>query len=160
MLRSRTGREKTLQKIEMKPKSLNAIEATNQYPHSKCPDKFIYEVNGTVMEKAKNNRTRLVTVRLTKEEYQQLEAKFKVTTCRKMSDYIRKVLLTGKVTVLTRDQSLDDFMTKMILLRNELSAIGSNFNQAVHKLHLLDKIPEFRTWILLYEVDKQTLLIK
>lgn len=112
------------------------------------------------MEEAKNNRTRLVTLRLTKEEYQQLESKFKVTTCRKMSDYMRKVLLTGKVTVLTRDQSLDDFMTEMILLRNELSAIGSNFNQAVHKLHLLDKIPEFRTWIMLYEVDKQTLLNK
>ena len=112
------------------------------------------------MEEARNNRTRLVTLRLTKEEYQQLETNFKTTSCRKMSDYMRKVLLTGKVTVLTRNQSLDDFMTEMILLRNELSAIGSNFNQAVHKLHLLDKIPEFRTWIMLYDVDKQTLMSK
>lgn len=112
------------------------------------------------MDEAKNNRTRLVTLRLTPEEYRQLEAKFKVTTCRKMSNYMRKVLLIGKVTVLTRNGSLDDFMAEMILLRNELSAVGSNFNQAVHKLHLLDKIPEFRTWIMLYEVDKQTLLNK
>jgi len=112
------------------------------------------------MNETKNNRSRLVTLRLTPVEYQQLEAKFKATTCRKMSDYMRKVLLTGTVTMLTRNGSLDDFMTEMILLRNELSAVGSNFNQAVHKLHLLDKIPEFRTWIMLYEVDKQTLLNK
>lgn len=100
------------------------------------------------MKETKNNRTRLVTLRLTKEEYGQLERKFKATTCRKMSDYLRSVLLKGKVTVLTRNASLDDFMTELILLRNELNAIGNNYNQAVHKLHTLDKIPEFRTWIL------------
>ena len=35
----------------------------------------------------------------------------------------------------------------MILLKRELHFIGHNFNQAVHKLHMLDKIPEFRNWI-------------
>src|SRR5690348_10966657 len=99
------------------------------------------------MEDAKVNRTKLITLRLTTAEYQLLHSRFKATTCRKLSDYLRKVLLTGKVTVLTRNQSLDDFMTEMIELRNQLSAIGNNFNQAVHKLHNLEKIPEFRQWI-------------
>ncbi|MEJ7737146.1 MAG: mobilization protein [Chitinophagaceae bacterium] len=95
------------------------------------------------MEEAKKNRTKLITLRLTIAEYELLDNRFKATTCRKLSDYLRKVLLTGKVTILTRNKSLDDFMAEMIELRNQLSAIGNNFNQAVHKLHILDKIPEF-----------------
>jgi len=35
----------------------------------------------------------------------------------------------------------------MLELKKELNGIGNNFNQAVHKLHILDKIPEFRFWI-------------
>ena len=73
---------------------------------------------------------------------------------------MRKVLLTGKVTVLTRNQSLDDFMTEMIELRNQLSAIGNNLNQAVHKLHTLNKIYEFRNWIITNELDKTILMNK
>ena len=103
-----------------------------------------------VMEEVKDNRTKLITLRLTLAEWEQLNSRFKATTCRIFSDYLRKVLLTGKVTVLTRNQSLDDFMTEVISLRNELSALGSNYNQAVHKLHLLNQIPEFREWILRY----------
>ena len=45
----------------------------------------------------------------------------------------------GKIEVFGTD------ITK--LNKKELNAIGNNFNQAVHKLHLLDKIPEFRVWI-------------
>src|SRR4051794_32271995 len=110
---------------------------------------FSNVINETVMEKAKENRIKLMTLRLTLSEYNQINNKFRATTCRKMSDYMRTVLLAGKVTVLTRNKSVDDFMAEMIYLRNELSAIGNNYNQAVHKLHLLDKIPEFREWILL-----------
>lgn len=57
--------------------------------------------------------------------------------------------------MLTRNKSLDDLMTEMIELRNQLSAIGNNFDQAVHKLHVLDKIPEFRQWIIVNELDKK-----
>ena len=62
--------------------------------------------------------------------------------------------------MLARNKSLDDFMAEMIELRKELNAIGNNFNQAVHKLHILEKIPEFRTWIMLNEMDKKILLNK
>ena len=41
-----------------------------------------------------------------------------------------------------------DFLKDMLELKKELHAIGNNFNQAVKKLHLLDKIPDFRAWIL------------
>ena len=112
------------------------------------------------MEEVKDNRTKLITLRLTPAEFGQLSSRFKATTCRKFSDYLRKVLLTGKVTVLTRNQSLDDFMTEMIGLRNELSALGSNYNQAVHKLHVLNQIPEFREWILKHFLNHEIFLSK
>lgn len=112
------------------------------------------------MQETKDNRTKVITLRLTAGEWEQLNSRFKATTCRKFSDYLRKVLLTGKVTVLTRNQSLDDFMAEMIELRNQLGAIGNNFNQAVRKLHILDKIPEFRQWILMNEIDKKILMNK
>ena len=103
------------------------------------------------MEERKLNRTRLVTLRLTQQEYQKIETKFKTTTCRKLSDYMRSVLLEKKLTVFTRNKSMDDFMTELILLRNELNAIGNNLNQMVRRLYLIEKIPEFRTWFLINE---------
>ncbi len=39
----------------------------------------------------------------------------------------------------------------MLELKKELNGIGNNFNQAVHKLHILDKIPEFRVWVHQYD---------
>jgi hypothetical protein len=51
-------------------------------------------------------------------------------------------------------------MAEMILLRNELSSIGNNFNQAVKKLHTLDQITEFKNWIITYEVEKKILFNK
>jgi len=113
-----------------------------------------------VMQEEKTNRTGLVILRLTPAEFEQINKKFKTTTCRKLSDYIRKVLLTGKVTVLTRNQSLNDFMTAMISLRNELSALGSNYNQAVHKLNNVNKIPEFRDWILTHYLNHEIFINK
>lgn len=104
-------------------------------------------------EKSKLNRK--LTVRFTEQEYKKLNAAFKSTTKRKLSEYIRSVLLHRPVTVYTRNQSFDDFVAEMILLRAELKAIGNNFNQSVKKLHSLDKDAEIKTWALLNENSKQ-----
>ena len=56
---------------------------------------------------------------------------------RKLSDYARKILLGKPIVATYRNQSLDDFMTEMFVLRNELNAIGNNFNQVVKRLHIL-----------------------
>ena len=112
------------------------------------------------MPDEKNNRTKIITLRLAPAEYEQLKNKCKNTTCRKLSEYIRKVLLTGKVIVLTRNQSLDDFMAEMIALRNELAALGNNYNQAVHKLHILNNLSEFRDWILKHYVSHEIFINK
>jgi hypothetical protein len=51
-------------------------------------------------------------------------------------------------------------MAETIKLRAELNSVGNNFNQAVKKLHALQQIPEFRHWIVAYELDKTMLLNK
>jgi hypothetical protein len=112
------------------------------------------------MSKENDNRTKWLHLRLKPEEYTQLHQQFSKTTCRKLSDYARKILLSKPVTKTYRNQSLDDFMAEMIRLRNELSSLGSNFNQAVKKLHTLSQIAEFKDWLITWELEKKTLLNK
>ena len=112
------------------------------------------------MEAEKSNRTRIIGLRLTTEEYVKIERKWKASTCRKLSDYVRKHLFDKAIVTTYRNQSLDDFMEETIVLCNELNAIGKNINQAVKKLHTLQQIPEFRNWIISYYLDKKILFNK
>lgn len=106
------------------------------------------------------NRTRKVTIRLTPEEYEQLNNRFKKTTCRKLSDYVRNLLFLGKVTILTRDQSMDAFMAELILLKSELNAVGNNFNQAVRKLNAMQHYSELKIWLLTHTQMAQDVVKK
>jgi|SRR5579875_3533189 len=113
-----------------------------------------------MMEPENENRTRIIGVRLTLKEYQKIEKKWKQSTCHKLSDYVRYILFNKPITVYQRNQSLDDFMKEMMQLRSELNSIGNNFNQAVKKLHTLQQIAEFRSWLITYELEKQILFNK
>lgn len=112
------------------------------------------------MEAKNSNRSRIIGLRLTLKEYEQIEKKWKASTCRKLSDYVRRHLFEKTIVTTYRNQSLDDYMAEMMRLRNELNGIGNNFNQAVKKLHSLHQIAEFRTWLITYELERQTLLNK
>ena len=112
------------------------------------------------MGRENSNRTRIIGLRLTPAEYAKIERKWKASTCRKLSDYVRHNLFEKPVTSYYRNQSLDEFMAEMVLLRNELNHIGNNFNQAVKRLHTLNQIAEFRSWLIAYEVEKKTLFNK
>ena len=112
------------------------------------------------MEKENSNRTRIVGLRFTPQEFLKIERKWKASTCRKLSDYIRKHLFDKPITTNYRNQSLDEFMSEMIRLRTELNGIGNNFNQAVKKLHTLQQISDFKEWIIRSELEKKILLNK
>lgn len=112
------------------------------------------------MKKEILNRTRIAAVRFTTAEYAALERRFKTTTCRQMSEYLRNCLLHKPVTVKHRDASLDEFMLEFIRLRKELTALGNNFNQTVKKLHTLQQIADFRQWVLDTESQRERLLFQ
>ena len=105
-------------------------------------------------------RKKMVVVRLNVAEDQLLQKFLKQTTEKTVSNYLRKLALQKPVTVKYRSVSADDFLRDMLELKKELSAIGNNYNQAVKKLHILEKIPEFRSWILLHEKDHLAFLTK
>lgn len=102
-------------------------------------------------------RDRWLTLRMTDAEYEELEKLCRQTTSRSISEYSRKTLLGKPVIMRYRNQSLDDFMTGMLKLQNDLNAIGSNFNQSVRRLHTLRHFPDLQQWILLNEQDKASL---
>lgn len=101
-----------------------------------------------------------ISVRVKPEEYSIIYGFFKTTTCNKLSEYVRKVLLKKPVTVNYRDQSASEILSVLNQLKKELSDIGNNFNQTVHKLHTLDHIPEIKAWAELSESSRQNLLKK
>jgi hypothetical protein len=80
------------------------------------------------MKRENSNRTRIAGLRFTPEEFKKMECKWKTSTCRKLSDYIRKGLFNKPVTTYYRNQSLDECLLKIIALQRELNALGNNFN--------------------------------
>lgn len=110
------------------------------------------------MKEENSKREKWLHLRLNSEEYGQLQTNFRKTTCRKISEYARKILLSKPVTVNHRNASLDELMTELVRLRSELSAAGNNFNQAVKKLNSLSRIEQFQSWLTGYESDRRKLL--
>lgn len=113
------------------------------------------------MKKQENEvRKIFIKIRMNDDELKQVKKKQQQTTERSLSEYIRNVSMQKPVTVKYRNQSTDDFLKQMLELKKELNGIGNNFNQAVHKLHILDKIPEFRFWIQQYDGLQKSLVSK
>ena len=106
------------------------------------------------MTTEKSKKKGWISFRVKPDEYDQIHAHYNTTTCRKLSDYARKVLLQKPVVVKYRNESADAFLADMLKLKKDLNGVANNFNQAVHKLHTLDHISEFRKWIMMYESTK------
>lgn len=112
------------------------------------------------MKESRTVRKKWFKVRVTEDELRKIKAFSKLSTCRGASNYARNVLLQKPVIVKYRNGSADDILSEMIRLKNELNAIGNNFNQAVHRLHTLDRIPEIKLWLLQTEMLRQSFMKK
>lgn len=122
---------------------------------------IVPNINDEIVKKQENEvRKKVFKIRMNDAEIKMVRKYKEQTTERSLSGYMRKVSMQKPVTIKYRNQSADDFLKEMLGLKKELNAIGNNFNQAVHKLHLLDKIPEFRVWINHYESVQQSLVSK
>ena len=111
-------------------------------------------------DKVKEVRKKWLHIRLNKSEYTTIQEHWKKTTCKELSDYARRLLLKKPVVVNHRNQSADEILAEMIRLKSELHAIGNNINQAVHKLHALDTIPQVKIWLLANENLRNAFLNK
>ena len=103
------------------------------------------------MSEQKSNFNKWIHIRLKEADYLHLKNGFAKSTDDRLSEYARKVLLNKPVTIKYRNASIDEFLTDMIPVKNELNAIGKNLNQAVKKLHTIDRSDEVKIWLLLNE---------
>jgi hypothetical protein len=99
------------------------------------------------MEKQEEKRSRRVITRFKPKEFELLESRFKKTLFRKLSEYIRNVLLERNITVTYRDKAMDDILEELILLRRELNAVGNNLNQAMRNINTAHGQSDARLWL-------------
>lgn len=104
------------------------------------------------MEHVEENRERKITTRFKSAEFLLIDRRFKKTRFRKMSEYIRCVLLEKPLTIIYRDKSMDDMLEELALLRRELSAIGNNLNQAVRQINAAHGDADNRLWLSLMSI--------
>jgi hypothetical protein len=112
------------------------------------------------MKEKKKIRSIWLTIRLNEDEETKLNKLYGLTTSNTLSEYARDVLLKQPVNIVFRNQTADDFLAEMILLKNELNAIGKNFNQVVHKLHTLDHVQEIQGWLIVNQTAQKNFLNK
>lgn len=103
------------------------------------------------MRKDKENRTKWLHVRLTEQEFEVLKRRFSKTTQRKLSGYARDILLGKPMIAAYRNQSLQDIMAELSLMRKDLNGVANNFNQAVRKLHVSDDSSDVKAWVRAHE---------
>src|SRR5687768_801759 len=112
------------------------------------------------MKEIKKIRSKWLTIRLNEDEEKKLNQLYGRSTSNAISEYARDVLLKEPVNILYRNQTADEFLEEMILLKKELNAIGNNFNQVVHRLHILDHDSQIKAWAILNESGKKLFMKK
>jgi hypothetical protein len=110
-------------------------------------------------EEKKAGRYRIIGLRLNKEEFDKLDEGWKKSTIRKLSEYVRRVLFGKRITVYSRSRSLDELVAELVVLKRELNAIGVNFNQAVHRLNMLDHSPQMQVWVERFGRDRDRFFV-
>jgi len=111
-------------------------------------------------EKHPQVRSHWLHLRLRPEEHQKLIRKFKATTCRKLSEFVRNCLFEKPITVLQRNASLDSGLQGLSELQEELRAIGQNLNQIAHKVNGNPALAANTGWQASFTVQKQSLQLK
>ena len=110
-----------------------------------------------MMKRENSNRSRIIGLRLTPMEYTELEKRFRASTCRKLSDHIRRHLFNKPIVTTYRNASFDDYIEETIALNSELNSIGNNINQIAKKMNSFKIISEFKTQFFVFELEKQML---
>ena len=101
---------------------------------SQCCTLYPFSLKKTLKNMKSKQQIRVVwhTIRLTEDEYQELKKLAAATICPNLSDYSRRVLLQQPVNVLSRNQSLDDFLADMLPLRRDLHQLCT-FDQIIQQ---------------------------
>jgi hypothetical protein len=67
---------------------------------------------------------RFVSVRLTEEDFKEVYRQCENSTCRSLTEYVKKLLTKKPVTVKVRNQSQDELLLAMIGIKNRLDQLA------------------------------------
>ncbi|OXG07843.1 mobilization protein [Flavobacterium araucananum] len=112
------------------------------------------------MKRENSNRTRIVGLRFTPLEYAELEKRFRASTCRKLSDHMRRHLFNKPIVTTYRNASFDEYIEEIMTLNCELNSIGNNINQISKKMNSLRMISELKNQLTDFEIQKLKLFEK
>jgi len=112
------------------------------------------------MKEKKETKSLTFKLRFSESELEKIKTGFSKSTSRNLTDYMRKLLMNKPIIIKTRNESLDAFMTELIALRNELNAVGNNYNQLIKRLHTLKDFPDIKSWLIHHETARKILMNK
>lgn len=110
-----------------------------------------------MMKKERKIRNKWLHIRLDEDELKQVFALLARTNEKKLGRYARKIILKEPVTIIQRNGSLDELISILVKVQNDLNGVANNYNQMVHKLHMADSQKEIRSWLSFYENEKGNL---
>lgn len=67
-------------------------------------------------------------------EYVEIEKKYKKSTCRSLSEYIRNIIIHNPITIRYRDQSLEDLIEEIVLLNDHMKQVKETGYQVLKKM--------------------------
>ncbi|PHK32418.1 hypothetical protein VF13_38790 [Nostoc linckia z16] len=109
------------------------------------------------MKRVSNNRIKWVHLRLSPAEHKIILHKRANSTCRNLSQYLRNVLLDRPIVTTYRNLSQDDMIQQIVILNQELNAIGNNLNQVTKRLHTLQP-SEAQSWGMQFSAQAEAIL--
>lgn len=87
---------------------------------------------------------RFLSVRLSSEELEEVYQLSKDSTCRSLTEYVKKVLTKKPVTVKVRNQSQDELLAAMVAIRNRLDQLAERAEANRHDGEVLRELSEIR----------------
>lgn len=97
---------------------------------------------------------RFVSVRLSEEDFKEVYRQCENSTCRSLTEYVKKVLTKKPVTVKVRNQSQDDLLQTMIGIKNRLDQIAARAEE-LDSAALLREIAEIK--LLTHQISEKWL---
>ena len=103
-------------------------------------------------------RIHKLTLCLNEKELARVRQKFSGTTCRNLSEYIRKAVLAKPVTFNQRNASLDEAMQELTRLRTQLLDIHSDWEKSFERLASTADQGQLPMWLAQHEIDRRKFL--
>ena len=88
---------------------------------------------------------RFVSIRLTEEDFKEVYRQCENSTCRSLTEYVKKVLTKKPVTVKVRNQTQDELLQTMIGIKNRLDQLAAQAEGSGSGVSILLEIREIKS---------------